>query len=231
MAGQLLCPAHQRPDATAGRPVGDKQTPPWPNTRRCFKLLTACSVPPHVSPYTGPALPALTGTADASASRSKESGQTGIHPEADLRAFRRFTATTVSDQARQTNNGCSHVGSPFLTPNLLAVTQVSAGRTIQTAHAGTPSTFEKTMDQNVWGQLPQIVIDSRYGFTIGNPSRFGPGSIPMNTSTGCRSRHCGRHRGPLSKAGRRAPNRRTPAPGRGVHRDSCRGRIVKDFRW
>jgi hypothetical protein len=66
----------------------------------------------------------------------------------------------------------------FLTPNLLAVTQASAGRTIQSAHAETPSAFEQTLNQNVWGQLPQIVVDSRYGFTIGNPSRFGQGSYP-----------------------------------------------------
>ena len=31
---------------------------------------------------------------------------------------------------------------------------------------------------NNYGQLPQIVVDSRYGFTIGNPSRFGQGSYP-----------------------------------------------------
>ena len=66
----------------------------------------------------------------------------------------------------------------FLTPNLLAVTQASAGRTIQSAHAETPSTYEQTLNQNVWGQLPQIVVDSRYGFTMGNPSRFGAGSYP-----------------------------------------------------
>ena len=66
----------------------------------------------------------------------------------------------------------------FLTPNLLAVTQASVGRTIHTAHAEAPSPFEQTLNQNVWGQLPQIVVDSRYGFTIGNPSRFGQGSYP-----------------------------------------------------
>jgi hypothetical protein len=66
----------------------------------------------------------------------------------------------------------------FLTPNLLAVTQVSAGRQIQSARAETPSAFEQTLDRNAWGQLPQIVVDSRYGFTIGNPSRFGQGSYP-----------------------------------------------------
>jgi hypothetical protein len=34
------------------------------------------------------------------------------------------------------------------------------------------------LSANVWGQLPQIVVDSRYGMTIGNPSRFGNGSYP-----------------------------------------------------
>jgi hypothetical protein len=67
----------------------------------------------------------------------------------------------------------------FLTPNLLAVTQASAGRTLQQAHPETPSTFEQGfLSGNAWGQLPQIVVDSSYGFTIGNPSRFGPGSYP-----------------------------------------------------
>jgi Carboxypeptidase regulatory-like domain len=67
----------------------------------------------------------------------------------------------------------------FLTPNLLAVTQGSAGRTIQSAHADTPSAFEQTLlGPSAFGQLPQMVVDSRYGFTIGNPSRFGTGSYP-----------------------------------------------------
>jgi hypothetical protein len=67
----------------------------------------------------------------------------------------------------------------YLTPNLLAVTQGSAGRTILGARPDTPSEFEKTfLAVNSYGQLPQIVVDSRYGFTIGNPSRFGQGSYP-----------------------------------------------------
>jgi hypothetical protein len=67
----------------------------------------------------------------------------------------------------------------FLTPNLLTVTQGSIGRTIQRARPEAPSPFEQTfLGPNVWGQLPQIVVDSRYGFTIGNPSRFGQGSYP-----------------------------------------------------
>lgn len=66
----------------------------------------------------------------------------------------------------------------FLTPNLLAVTQGSAGRAAMTARPQTPSAFEQTLEQSAWGQLPQIVVDSGYGFTIGNPARFGQGNYP-----------------------------------------------------
>jgi hypothetical protein len=67
----------------------------------------------------------------------------------------------------------------FLTPNLLAVTQASTGRTIQEARPSTPSAFEQTfLTGNAYGQLPEIVVDNRYGFTVGNPSRFGTGSYP-----------------------------------------------------
>jgi hypothetical protein len=70
----------------------------------------------------------------------------------------------------------------FMTPNLLVVTQASVGRAIQEARPEMPSTldnFEQSLlSGNVWGQLPQIVVDNRYGFTIGNPTRFGQGSYP-----------------------------------------------------
>jgi hypothetical protein len=67
----------------------------------------------------------------------------------------------------------------YLTPNLLTTTQASAGRDILTAKPDAPSAFEQTLlSVNAFGQLPQIVVDSRYGFTIGNPSRFGQGSYP-----------------------------------------------------
>lgn len=67
----------------------------------------------------------------------------------------------------------------FLSPNLLAVTQASGGRAILRARPETPSAFEQTFLQgNAFGQLPQIMVDGRYGFTIGNPARFGQGSYP-----------------------------------------------------
>ncbi|MGD0346496.1 MAG: carboxypeptidase regulatory-like domain-containing protein [Terracidiphilus sp.] len=65
----------------------------------------------------------------------------------------------------------------YLTPNLLAVTQGSAGRAILSARPGTPSAFESGF-LNGNTQLPEMVVDSRYGFTIGNPSSFGQGSSP-----------------------------------------------------
>ena len=67
----------------------------------------------------------------------------------------------------------------FLTPNLLLMSEGAAERNILGTHAESPSAFEQTfLPPNVWGQLPQIGVDSRYGFTIGNPSRFGRGSYP-----------------------------------------------------
>ncbi len=66
----------------------------------------------------------------------------------------------------------------FVTPNLLAVTQGSFGHHVMTAPAERPSAYEQTMNISDWGQLPQMIVDSRYGFTIGNPARFGPGDYP-----------------------------------------------------
>jgi hypothetical protein len=50
---------------------------------------------------------------------------------------------------------------------------------VLTARPDAPSPLEQSfLNGSAWGQLPQIVVDSRYGFTIGNPSRFGQGSYP-----------------------------------------------------
>jgi hypothetical protein len=66
----------------------------------------------------------------------------------------------------------------LLSPNLMLETQGTMGRHLLTHPAGTPSAFEQSLNINPWGQLPQMVVDSRYGFSIGNPSRFGAGSYP-----------------------------------------------------
>jgi hypothetical protein len=67
----------------------------------------------------------------------------------------------------------------ILTPNLIAVTQASAGTYTMQHPAGAPSEFEQSLNVNAWGQLPQMVVDSRYGFSIGNPARFGAGTYPV----------------------------------------------------
>ena len=82
--------------------------------------------------------------------------------------------------------GSSHVNEQWilarwqetLTPHLLAVTEGSFGRHNVTRPEELPTSYEQTLNMNAWGRLPQIVVDSRYGFTIGNPARFGPGSFP-----------------------------------------------------
>jgi hypothetical protein len=95
--------------------------------------------------------------------------------------------TRVSENDGSHSFGSSHASQQwllarweaYLTPNLLSVTQGSAGRAILSARPDTPSAFEQTLlNGNFWGQLPQIDVDSRYGFTLGNPSRFGQGSYP-----------------------------------------------------
>jgi hypothetical protein len=72
----------------------------------------------------------------------------------------------------------------FVTPNLLAVTQLSVGHAVQQALPDAPSTYEQSLlIGNLWGQLPEIVVDNRYGFTIGNPSSFGQGNYPNERLT------------------------------------------------
>lgn len=79
---------------------------------------------------------------------------------------------------RATNNWMLGRWEAFVTPNLLATTQGSIGRQVQNAIPEQPSAFEQGLNISAWGQLPQIVVDSRDGFTIGNPARFGRGSYP-----------------------------------------------------
>jgi len=90
----------------------------------------------------------------------------------------------------------------WLRENLRVVSQLSWGRTIQTMHAETPSVFEKSfLSGNAWGQLPQIVVDSRYGFTMGNPARFGWGSNPDERQWQAQEQFSRMHAGVLLRAG------------------------------
>ena len=66
----------------------------------------------------------------------------------------------------------------LLAGNLVLALQGSFGHHVVTHAAAAPSPFEQSLNINAWGQLPQMVVDSRNGFTIGNPARFGPGAYP-----------------------------------------------------
>jgi hypothetical protein len=107
---------------------------------------------------------------------------TGAHADAPGGGLSRVSETYGSHSFGSTRAGAEWLmvrWESFVTPNLLLVSQGSAGRGIQEAHSETPSAYEQTLlTGNAWGQLPQITVDSRYGFTIGNLSRFGQGSYP-----------------------------------------------------
>lgn len=71
----------------------------------------------------------------------------------------------------------------YFSENLLAVTHAAVARTIVRQTAGTPSgTESKLLAYNMLEQLPQININTSYGFTIGNPARFGAGTYPDEES-------------------------------------------------
>ena len=118
--------------------------------------------------------------------------------------------TRVSETYGNHSYGASHATEQwamarwqaFLTPNLLATTQGSWGRNVLSTRPETPSAFEQSfLSGSVWGQLPQIVVDSRYGFTIGNPARFGAGSYPDEKIAQARETIDWVHGGLLVKAG------------------------------
>ncbi len=66
----------------------------------------------------------------------------------------------------------------YWTENLLAMTQASWSRELLRETPSNPSAFEQQFLINDWGRLPQINVDSRYGFRLGNSPRLGPGAYP-----------------------------------------------------
>ena len=66
----------------------------------------------------------------------------------------------------------------FLTPNLLNAAAALYSRHVQSETPQTPSAFESPLLANAWGQLPEIVADSKYGFVLGKPARLGKSSFP-----------------------------------------------------
>jgi hypothetical protein len=89
----------------------------------------------------------------------------------------------------------------FLTPNLLAVTQGSMEHEVSALLPETPSPLELSMSAGNGGQLPQMVVDSRYGFTIGTPARFGNGNYPDERAEEMREGLDWVHGSLLAKAG------------------------------
>ena len=60
--------------------------------------------------------------------------------------------------------------------------RVPYGHQVQSALQRRPPPSSKRLNINAWGQLPQIVVDSRYGFTIGNPSALRTGKLSRRAS-------------------------------------------------
>ena len=65
-----------------------------------------------------------------------------------------------------------------ITPHLSVMSQGAFARHEVARPPVTPSPYEQSLNISTWRRLPQIVVDSRYGFTIGNPARFGSGKYP-----------------------------------------------------
>jgi hypothetical protein len=70
----------------------------------------------------------------------------------------------------------------FLTANLLNDVAVQFGRSLQTDSPQSPSPFEAPLAVNSWGQLPEIIADSKYGFILGKPARLSKFAYPDERS-------------------------------------------------
>jgi hypothetical protein len=111
-------------------------------------------------------------TVEGNSSRSSSPGG-GISGMSETYGSHSFGSSESAHQSIQAR------WQSYLTANIVAVTQASFARSIHSARPGAPSELEQQfLASNSSGVLPQIVVDSRYGFTIGNPSRFGSGSYP-----------------------------------------------------
>jgi hypothetical protein len=104
--------------------------------------------------------------------------RTGSSPGGGFtRAWQAYGAHSLGS-ANTSNGWLFGTWNFFVAPNLLTTSQGSFGRHVQSLEPGKPSGFEQSLNISAWGQLPQIVVDSSDGFTIGNPARFGLGRYP-----------------------------------------------------
>ena len=66
----------------------------------------------------------------------------------------------------------------FFSPTLLNSADVQVRRVIESDTPQTPSAFEAPLLANEFGQLPEIIADSKYGFILGKPARLGGRKYP-----------------------------------------------------
>jgi hypothetical protein len=66
----------------------------------------------------------------------------------------------------------------FLTANLLNTAGLEFRRDLQSESAQTPSALEAPLVANAWGQLPEMIVDSKYGFILGKSARIGGSKYP-----------------------------------------------------
>ncbi len=66
----------------------------------------------------------------------------------------------------------------FLSPNLLNVLAAEFRSRIQSDTPQAPSAFEAPLLANGFGQLPEMIVDTRYGFILGKPARLGHSKHP-----------------------------------------------------
>jgi len=66
----------------------------------------------------------------------------------------------------------------FLTANLLNAADLQFEHQVVSDTPQKPSAFESPLIANAWGQLPEVVADSKYGFIMGKPARLGGTKYP-----------------------------------------------------
>jgi hypothetical protein len=89
----------------------------------------------------------------------------------------------------------------FLTANLLNTLSAQFAHTVQGETPQSPSAFEAPFVSNSWGQLPQIVADSRYGFVLGKRAGVAGTHDPDESAFAAQETLSWVHGGHLIKAG------------------------------
>lgn len=97
----------------------------------------------------------------------------------------RTSLSTASHSLGNPSAAANRIGvrwDVFLAESLLATTSAGFHAYDYRPLAQTPSGYEDSLIANLWGQVPQIVVDNRYGMTMGKLARFGSGESPQEQS-------------------------------------------------